>query len=50
MREQEEDALTKIVRLIANISTEEEFAQKKLLKYKDQTNKFIESISYSIES
>ena len=44
-----EDAITKIVKLIANLSTEEEFAQKKLLEQLPLVQSFVGKLVQAID-
>ena len=39
-----EDAVTKMVKLLANLSTEEQFAQKNLMQDKDAVQLFIKTL------
>lgn len=44
-----EDAITKMVKLLANLSTEEHFAQRNLLEDKDSVQMFIQTLVKAID-
>ena len=44
-----EDAITKIVKLLANLSTEEQYAQNQFFNEKDQVKEFVNSLVKAID-